>query len=111
FSAGATRTSRRSLSPIAAFLRNGTAASGIRDARSGSAEHPAFWRSLTCEKRSAEWAGRSGAWEDTCGGGRMCPDKPPSCYLSPTLGESRPERLDCHPNLAVGHHMRIVADG
>jgi hypothetical protein len=40
FSAGATRTSRRAVRPTAAFLRNGTASSGDRDARSDSAEQP-----------------------------------------------------------------------
>ena len=32
----------------------------------------------------------------------MCPDKPPSCYPTPTLRESRLERFDCHPRESVG---------
>ena len=62
------------------------------------------------EKRSAERAGRSGAWEGTCGGSRMCPDKPPSCYPTPTLRESRPERFDCHALKQSASGVQIVAD-
>ena len=32
----------------------------------------------------------------------MCPDKPPSCYPTPTLRESRPERFDSSCIEAVG---------
>jgi hypothetical protein len=62
------------------FLRNGTRVLVRWDARSDSAEQPRVWRSLDCEKRSAERPGRSGPWEDTCGASRMCPYKAPSCY-------------------------------
>src|SRR4029079_11268816 len=78
-------------------------------ARSECAEHLRFSRSLAREKRSAERAGRSGAWEGTCGVSRMCPDKPPSCYPTPTLGESGFERLDVHPCNQSASDVQIVA--
>ena len=40
----------------------------------------------------------------------MCPDKPPSCYPTPTLGESRPERFDRHALKQSASGVQIVAD-
>ena len=40
----------------------------------------------------------------------MCPDKPPSCYPTPTLRESRPERFDRHALKQSASGVQIVAD-
>jgi hypothetical protein len=40
----------------------------------------------------------------------MCPDKPPSCYPTPTLGESRFERCDRHAWNQSASGVQIVAD-
>ena len=83
--------------PASPFLRNGIAvASDGPTARSGSAEQLRVWRSPVCEKRSAERAGRSGAWEGTCGVSRMCPDKPPSCYASHPTRRKQSRMHDRH---------------
>ena len=38
----------------------------------------------------------------------MCPDKPPSCYPTPTLGESGSERFDRHPWNQSASGVQIV---
>jgi hypothetical protein len=40
----------------------------------------------------------------------MCPDKPPSCYPTPTLGESGFERFDRHPWNQSASGVQIVSD-
>jgi len=74
------------VSPAAPFLANGIdGVSGLAAGGSDGAEQLRFrlWGRIAREKRSAERAGRRGAWEGTCGVSRMCPDKPPSCYPPP----------------------------
>ena len=65
-------------------------------ARSGSAEQYVVWRSLVCEKRSAEWAWRSGSWQGMGGVSRPCPDKAPSCYPDAGLHVSKGINCDIH---------------
>ena len=79
----------------------------VREAKAPSSPVP-IRRSLAREKRSAERAGRRGPWEGTCGVSRMCPDKAPSCYPSPTLGES--SRESTRHDGVVEREARSVAE-